>query len=264
MKTRLLPALVLVVALAALIGTAGYAVANATGSGGGFGWMHRGDHSMMGSGGKSTAWYLDGSGPVGDIATARAQAQRFADRLSLTTAEVMQFSNNFYVRLDDSNGHGATEVLVDARTGAVTLEYGPAMMWNTRYSMMNGTSAGLRAGVGSQGGMMGGAAGGGMMGGGMMNGSGMMGRYGGSPTWSPPGGGVSGPVSAVQARQIANDWLTTAQGKGLSAGEPDAMPGYYTMETLQNGKVDGMLSVNAATGAVWYHWWHGRFVAMEA
>jgi len=24
----------------------------------------------------------------------------------------------------------------------------------------------------------------------------------------------------------------------------------------------GMLSVNASTGTVWYHWWHGRFVRM--
>jgi len=28
------------------------------------------------------------------------------------------------------------------------------------------------------------------------------------------------------------------------------------------GEVAGMLSVNAATGAVWSHWWHGRFVSM--
>jgi len=26
--------------------------------------------------------------------------------------------------------------------------------------------------------------------------------------------------------------------------------------------VAGMLSVNAYTGAVWYHWWHGRFLSM--
>jgi hypothetical protein len=36
------------------------------------------------------------------------------------------------------------------------------------------------------------------------------------------------------------------------------------METLRNGKVDGMLSVNVSTGALWYHWWHGQFVAMDA
>ena len=42
------------------------------------------------------------------------------------------------------------------------------------------------------------------------------------------------------------------------------MPGYFTLETLRGGRISGMISVNASSGAVWYHWWHGRFVAMEA
>ena len=33
---------------------------------------------------------------------------------------------------------------------------------------------------------------------------------------------------------------------------------------MRDGAVAGMLSVNAVTGAPWYHWWHGRFVAMSA
>lgn len=253
MKTRFAPVFVLVVALAALVGTVGYAVANATGTGWGFGQMHRGAYAMMGPGGQSTAWYADGTGPVRDIAAARAQAQRFADRLGLKTGEVMQFTNNFYVRLDDKAGDAATEVLVDPQTGAVTLEYGPAMMWNTRYGMMGGTS---------RGGMMGGSGmmGGGMMGSSMMGGSGMMGRQGGSQSWTPSD--VKGPVSAPQARQLANRWLSQER-PGATASEPDTFPGYYTMDTSRNGKVEGMLSVNREAGAVWYHWWHGRFVAME-
>ena len=262
MKTTLSPLLVLVVAVTLLVGSVGYAVANETGSGWGFGQMHRGSYAMMGSDGKSAAWYTDGTGPVRDIAAARVQAQRFADRLGLKTAEVMQFSNNFYVRLDDKTGRPATEVLVDPQTGAVALEYGPAMMWNTRYGMMDGTSRGGMMGGGSTG-MMGGAGGGGMMGGGMTDGYGMMGRYGASPQWTPPRSGVTGAVSTTEALQIANRWLAS-QGTALTATEPDAMPGYFTMEALRNGKVDGMLSVNALTGAVWYHWWHGRFVTMVA
>jgi hypothetical protein len=27
------------------------------------------------------------------------------------------------------------------------------------------------------------------------------------------------------------------------------------------GKITGMISVNASTGAVWPHWWHGAFIA---
>lgn len=253
------PALVLVVAAVALVGTVSFAVAGTTTGGWG---MDMNAFSMMGSGGKAQHWYLRGSGPVSDITGARSQAQKFAGRLGLRTAEVMQFTNNFYVRLDDKTGHGATEVLVDPKNGSVTLEYGPAMMWNTRYGMRSGTSRAGMMGDTSSSGMMRGA-GSGMMGGGMGSGHGMMGSYGGSPNWTPPTSGTTGPVTATQARQIANTWLA-GKDKALIAGVSDAMPGYFTMETLRNGKVDGMLSVNASTGALWYHWWHGQFVAMEA
>ena len=262
MKTRILPLLVLIGALAALAGTVSYAVARATDGGSAYGMMGRSDYAMMGSAGRTTAWYLNGTGKaVPSIAAARERAQRFADRLGLETAEVMQFTNNFYGQLDDRQGKPATEVLVDPQTGAVTLEYGPAMMWNTRYGMMATDSAttGMMGGT-----MMGGEAG--MMGsgssGGMMSAGGMMGRYGGSPSWTPSAGSVTTPVTAAQARRLANRWLA-AQGSGATVARPDALPGYYTMDTVKNRKVYGMLSVNKQTGAVWSHWWHGRFVAME-
>jgi len=264
--TKKLLALVLgVAALAALAATLGYAVANATNApyrpmmgGAGF--------SMMGMGGARSPWYLRGTGPVTTIAQARAHAQRLADRLELTTSEVIQFTNNFYVRLDDSAGKPATEVLVDPKTGDVTLEYGPAMMWNTRFGMMSGSATtngrGGMMGNGA-GGMMGGHAGAtisggprGMMGGGMM--SGMMGSHGAAPSWTPE---IGGSVSAEQARSVANSGLAR-QGAGLTAAQPDAFPGYFTMETVKDGTIVGMLSVNAGTGAVFYHWWHGTFVAM--
>ena len=268
MKTKLLPVAVLLLLAVGMVATVGYA----TGAVGGGGMMGRGQHAMMGTGGRSTAWYLDGSGPVRTVAEARTQAQKFADRLGLKTAEVMQFSNNFYARLDDKSGHAATEVLVDPASGDVTLEYGPAMMWNTRYGMMNGarvSSGGMMSGSGSAG-MISGPSSGGMMGGGMMSGSnasgmmggGMMGRYGGGPNWTPPSGNVTTPVSAAEAQKLGNQWLAS-RGEAQTAGAPDQLPGYFTMETLKGGKVDGMLSVNEATGAVFYHWWHGSFVAAE-
>ena len=245
MRRRTLTVVALAVAVAALGATIAYAVSH--GSGGGM--MSRSGYSTMGTSGNRSAWYLDGSGRVADIAAARTQAQRFADRIGLKTGEVIQFTNNFYVRLNDRQGAPATEVLVDPRSGDLTLEYGAAMMWNTRYAMMRGTMVG-------RGGMMGGStAGGGMMGG-STAGGGMMGRHGAG---SAAG---SGPVDAAGARAAADRWLT-AQGLDARAGEPDAFPGYYTMETQRDGNVTGMLSVNAQTGAVLYHWWHGRFVAAE-
>jgi hypothetical protein len=249
---------VLAAALAALAGTISYAVARANDGGSNYGSMMSGDgYSMMGGNGHRSAWFVNGSGLISTIPAARARAQRFGDRFGLKPAEVIQFSDNFYVRLDDQQGKPATEVLVDPRSGAVTLEYGPAMMWNTRYRMMSGRTTGAGGMMG--GGMMGGS-GSGMMGGGSSRGmaTGMMGHYGSSPTWTPR---HTGPVDAAQARALANRWLSD-QGTGQSTGNPDAFPGYYTMETLKDGKVAGMISVNQATGAVWYHWWHGRFVAI--
>lgn len=47
---------------------------------------------------------------------------------------------------------------------------------------------------------------------------------------------------------------------GTKAEDAEAFYGYYTLHVLKDGKIYGMLSVNAYTGAVWYHNWHGAFV----
>ncbi len=69
-------------------------------------------------------------------------------------------------------------------------------------------------------------------------------------------------VSPVQAERIANEWLADHR-EGLTAGQAEAFPGYYTLHTLDGDQIVGMLSVNGTTGAVWYHTWHGDFVAMS-
>jgi hypothetical protein len=71
-------------------------------------------------------------------------------------------------------------------------------------------------------------------------------------------------VSATEAQQIANEWLADqADGDVLTVATGDAFPGYYTLHTLRGGTIDGMLSVNATSGEVWYHSWHGAFVEMS-
>ncbi len=61
---------------------------------------------------------------------------------------------------------------------------------------------------------------------------------------------------------LAQTWLDANQvGVKVKTGG-DAFPGYFTLETLKDDTSVGMLSVNARTGAVWPHWWHGAFVAM--
>ena len=70
-------------------------------------------------------------------------------------------------------------------------------------------------------------------------------------------------VPADQARTRAAEWLR-ANRSGETVGSVDAYPGYYTVDTQDvSGTMVGMLSVNATTGAVWYHTWHGAFIARE-
>ncbi|MER5599723.1 hypothetical protein [Streptomyces sp. NPDC002265] len=67
-------------------------------------------------------------------------------------------------------------------------------------------------------------------------------------------------VSAARAQSIAQQWLQT-HGSAQTAVEPESYPGYYTLHTRQSGKITGMLSVNSSTGQVWYHSWHGSYIA---
>ena len=191
----------------------------------------------------------DDGTPVTDLAQARRQAEEFAGRLDLAVGEVMRFSDGFYAELAERDGRPATEVLIDPRTGATWFEYGPAMMWNTRYGMMRGDGPTAGTGAAMTGWMMGR---GGMMGGGAPA----------DPTWTPGPGAGATEVGVAEARRVAQRWLD-ANREGSRAGRPEAFPGYYTLHVERGGKIEGMLSVNAYTGAVWYHWWHGRFVAMD-
>jgi hypothetical protein len=150
----------------------------------------------------------------------------------LEVAEVMAFTRNDYVAIEDASGHGAFELISGPRGEWLMPEPGPNMIWNTRFGMMGGSRWG------------------------MMNGSGMMGGYGSYA--APSQGGQR--ISASRARTIANQWL----GKNLPgrrALDPRVFPGYYTIDVGANAHPVGMLSVNASTGAVWYHTWHGRFLA---
>ncbi len=76
-----------------------------------------------------------------------------------------------------------------------------------------------------------------------------------------PGVQAETSVTAEQAQDYAQKYLDKAL-PGTRAGEPEAFYGYYTLHVLKDGKIQGMLSVNSDTGAVWYHNWHGKFVKM--
>jgi hypothetical protein len=138
---RLLPVAVLIAAaglfvtsiVGVTLGTASPTVSNGYGPGHGGPMMPA---PYQGPGNRAGTYGAQGTGPVRNMPEAAATAQRFAAAQGLHVGEVMQFSNGYYAELLDPAGHGATEVLVDPRSGDVRVEQGPAMMWNTRYGMM--------------------------------------------------------------------------------------------------------------------------------
>jgi hypothetical protein len=66
-------------------------------------------------------------------------------------------------------------------------------------------------------------------------------------------------ITADQAVADAQQYLNTYLS-GTTTGDITSFPGYYTVEVLSNGSHYSMLSVNAFTGQVWYHTWHGAFL----
>lgn len=69
-------------------------------------------------------------------------------------------------------------------------------------------------------------------------------------------------VTAENAPAIAQTYLDSALPGTTADEHADTFPGYYTLHIERDGDVIGMLSVNAATGDVFLHHWHGDFIEM--
>jgi hypothetical protein len=192
---------------------------------------------------------------VGSLADARGVFEEAVEGYgnpNLEVAEVMEFTNNYYAEVREKDtGIGAMELLIDKPGGQVYPEPGPNMMWNTKYGMMSGS--------GGYGGMMGPNRGG-MMGPGGRQG--MMGPNGSGQTTRTVAPAAEMAASPEQAREIADAYVGRVS-PGAQAGEAERFYGYYTLHTEKDGEVTGMLSVNGYSGEVWYHSWHGPFIAME-
>lgn len=75
--------------------------------------------------------------------------------------------------------------------------------------------------------------------------------------------GFRAPVlSSEDAISIAKEFLVR-NFPGSTTEEADAFYGYYTLHILRDDKIEGMLSVNAFSGQVWYHSWHGPFIGIK-
>jgi hypothetical protein len=159
---------------------------------------------------------------------------------NLVLGEIMIFDNHAYAQiLDEGTGQGAFEVLVDPGTGNVFPEPGPNMMWNTEYGMMAEYDGFGMMGRGNY----------------MHRGQSMMGFY-------SPALGEDIEVTAGEAVEIAQEFLEDNLPGATVEQRADPFPGYYTIHVLRDGETAGMLSVNAFTGQVFLHHWHGELVEM--
>jgi hypothetical protein len=206
--------------------------------------------SVVGPGMMGSAFGAVGGGGTGATGTGKpsaAQLTTVRDRVNswlaedgfkgFKVSEVMAFTNNDYIAVRDASGKPAFELLTDLNTNWL-MEEPPSMMWNIRYGVMGSLSSRI-------GPMMGGSFSG-----------------GGWNSWSGTGNGKV--AATAQAVAAANKWLAKADPGERAApvmGGMGKFPGYYTFDTTRNGKTYGMLSVNASTGAVWYHGWHGTFLS---
>jgi hypothetical protein len=182
---------------------------------------------MMG-GGMMGAWdYIPpGAGKPLSLDQAVEQAAKYLEAWGnedLTLSEVMEFSNHYYIEVaEKGTDKKAFELLLNKYTGALFPEPGPNMMWNLKYGPMVG---------------------------GMMVGQ----LY-------QPDQAETMPITPAKAHELAQKTLD-AQGLGLKVEDGiDQFYGYYTIHTLKDGKIYGMLGVNGFTGQVWLHSWHGRYV----
>lgn len=162
-----------------------------------------------------------------NIDRAERIAERYLESINdpdLSIGEIMEFEYNFYVvYYERSTDIGAFEMLIDRESGRIFPEYGPNMMWNTKYGH-----------------------------GGMMGSHGWMGGV-----IQPPSSGEI--VEEKEAIEIAQDFLDEVY-PGSTAENPHRFYGYYTIHTTKDEEIFGMLSVNMYNGAVWYHNWHGVYI----
>lgn len=164
---------------------------------------------------------------ITDAITMARQYLSTRKETDLALDEIEEYEYNFYVVVKETDSDNkAFQLIIDKWTGIVMPEPGPNMMWNAKYA------------------------------GGGMSRSEMIGT-------SHSSGAMT--VSPETAASSANSFLTArfAPARRLAVVmPPDTFYGYYNFDVndVATGQEYGMLSVNGATGQVWYHTWHGNFI----
>jgi hypothetical protein len=174
--------------------------------------------------GTAGGWTAESSGTL-SIEDAHKAVEQYVAGLgyiNLEIAEVMEFERNFYAIVAESDTGIGAMELLIDKS---TGAVGPEMGPNMMWNARYGMHG---------------------------RGGGMMGRA----------TSETNTVLPEEALEIAQRWLD-AYRPGVTVEEhADPFYGYYTIHTLKDGEIEGMLSVHGMTGQVWYHTWHGAFVQM--
>jgi len=165
---------------------------------------------------------------------------------ALEINEIIVFDNQTYARIiEKDTGIGAFELIVDPSTLFVYHVQGPNILWNLKYGSLR--SSGIGEGV-------------------IIDGVLSAVSYqdiGGYTTNNLYVNGIDMPVDTNEAIMIAKEFVAGI-GDGLYVEEnPKRFYGYYTLHTLKDEILFGLLSVNGYTGQVFIHTWHGDFIGIQ-
>jgi hypothetical protein len=158
------------------------------------------------------------------IIQAKTIAQNYVTSIGnpdLTVKELEEYTNNFYVQVNE----------VSTGKGAFELlinKYTGSIYPEMGPNMMWNTKYGMMR-------------------------SGALGGIFGTPTTTMT-------ITPAQATTDAQTYLNSYIS-GATAGDVNTFYGYYTIEVLNGATTYGMLSVNGYSGQVWFHSWHGTFIA---
>lgn len=191
--------------------------------GNGFGHMN----GMFGSNGWNNTQDFDDT-KLKSIDELKENVEKYLENFDGTFEidDIFVYSNSdyYFSVAEAESGRGAMELLVNPVSGYVYPEFGPNMMWNTEYGMHGSNGFG------------------GMMGGFFNN-------Y-----------NEADAITADEALEKANAYLEQLDTSLTTEEGGHAFYGYYTFHLSDGDTMKGMLSVNAYTGDVWYHNWHGNLI----
>ena len=208
---------------------------------GGGGGMGSGGQASMGNGmgammvvSGGTAYRGDGTRVTMDDAVVIATRYLNSSGISsLALDEIEEWEFNYYVVVKEAapSTYKAYQLIIDKWTGAVMPEPGPNMAWNQKYGrMMNNMSEGMGGGMKKR-----------------------------ERNMTDPSMTVTVQAASSAAVQFLRERFSRPLAVDVS---PDVYFGYYNFDVNDavTGAKYGMLSVNGATGQVWYHTWHGNYV----